>query len=900
MSHREIQKKEKIDSTKSKLDTIIIDKKLDNLAHTEDANKKNVKVYPLEHYNVTKDFIKNGFEMYSVEKLCDILSKKDKGYHLRVHSDQNYIFFGDVDNYKGDMDTFTILLISFMDEYYNVIIKEEDIKHTQNHCKNGSYHYSIPSLFCSCKKLKEIHTNFLRIYKDEFVYAGKNKIEKCIDTTIYSEHWFRYPNQAKNGNTLTKHVIMNGAMKDFIVEYIPHNSVSIEDKQFIQKITKENNNTKVAVNTNTSIVISKDNTKNNTNGKNNGKTSTDETKKVIKQQKPKEEKPEQQPNTNDEQIKQYVSLKTHSQFQMYLKFFNKCFKEERFNTYGDWITVGMALKNIYGDMAFSVFDYFSSKAKNYDGTDETRKKYASFNENYEKGYSIASIYWMAQEDNLTEYIKIMYSDDLPLEDADICIKIKELAGDRFIYKRVGEANYRLYCFNGRYWECDSMLLGLYITTELFKYYYDLITSVYKNSPFFSKYKHRIDRLKNSGPMNSIIQMYNKFGINSEIEFDDKFWLLGFTNKVYDLQKGEFRDYKFDDYISITTGYDWIEPTDEEINLINELVNQIMPIEDERNLYKQILSTSLEGRPLENFIIFNGRGGNGKGMIDDILLLGLGDYAIVGNNSILFEKNRTGSNPEKANLDKKRLIIFREPPEKSRFENSIVKELTGGGVFSARTHLEKTTKKILHGTIIVECNKRPLFAEEPTEADSRRLIDILFRAYFTSDVSLLSDEDYIYKANKLFKTKQFQEKHKRALLKILMEAYKKYQMNNYDFNIPKYIQDRTTKYLEMSCNILQWFKDKYEFTKNKNDIVKMKDVYAVFKISDYYYNLSKADKRKYNYSYFLDYFQNNMQFRKYYVLRRNDFTNFLQCCKHKANEEDEQDEEDEQVENDNNT
>jgi len=41
--------------------------------------------------------------------------------------------------------------------------------------------------------------------------------------------------------------------------------------------------------------------------------------------------------------------------------------------------------------------------------------------------------------------------------------------------------------------------------------------------------------------------------------------------------------------------------------------------------------------------------------------------------------------------------------------------------------EMTTEKTLHATIIVECNKRPLFKEEPTEGDVRRLLDILFRS-----------------------------------------------------------------------------------------------------------------------------------------------------------------------------
>ena len=179
-----------------------------------------------------------------------------------------------------------------------------------------------------------------------------------------------------------------------------------------------------------------------------------------------------------------------------------------------------------------------------------------------------------------------------------------------------------------------------------------------------------------------------------MKFDTTWNLIGFHNKVYDLKTHAFRDYQYDDYIHLTTGYDYREPTQEEINTINTLICQIMPIENERKLLLELKSTSLEGKCLEHFIILNGCGGNGKSLLNDILLCALGSYSLICNNSILFEANRTGSNPEKANIHKKRLIIFREPSSKFRFNNGTIKELTGGGMFSARGHHESQTEKVL--------------------------------------------------------------------------------------------------------------------------------------------------------------------------------------------------------------
>ena len=248
----------------------------------------------------------------------------------------------------------------------------------------------------------------------------------------------------------------------------------------------------------------------------------------------------------------------------------------------------------------------------------------------------------------------------------------------------------------------------------------------------------------------IIETYKEYGLDEKIIFDEKWYLFGFNNIVYDLEKEEFRQYKYDDYISITCGYDWREPTLDEINTVNELIISIMPIKEERDTLLEILSTTLEGRCLEKFIIFNGGGGNGKGLINDLLLNMLGNYGMIGNNSILFEKNKTGSNPEKANIHKKRYVVFREPPEKNKFENSIIKELTGGGIFSARTHHEKSCDKELNLTMVVECNKRPLFSEEPKESETRRIIDIYFRSTFVSDDSYIDYNYELIQTNQKYK------------------------------------------------------------------------------------------------------------------------------------------------------
>src|SRR5439155_1509613 len=119
------------------------------------------------------------------------------------------------------------------------------------------------------------------------------------------------------------------------------------------------------------------------------------------------------------------------------------------------------------------------------------------------------------------------------------------------------------------------------------------------------------------------------------------------------------------------------------------------------------------------------------------------------------------------------------------------------------------------------------------------------------------------AKKEYKETPFQEEHKYALIQILINSHKKYMLNNYVFKIPETIKQRTNEYLESNCNLLQWFKDKYELTDDKNNLLIIKDIYEKFKLSEYYENLTKYERRKLNYKYFIEYFSTNIVTKKYY-------------------------------------
>ena len=159
------------------------------------------KLYSVSNYSLPSSEFDSHMEEFTLEDTIEQLSS-DFSFHFRVHPTTTYIFFGDLDNYPKSITDFTVLLNTFLKDKYNLEFDmENEFKYTNNSGKVGSYHYSIPKWNLSTEKLKEIHSELLKTYPSEFVVKLNKKEKYCVDTTIYSEHWFRCPNQSKGDNS---------------------------------------------------------------------------------------------------------------------------------------------------------------------------------------------------------------------------------------------------------------------------------------------------------------------------------------------------------------------------------------------------------------------------------------------------------------------------------------------------------------------------------------------------------------------------------------------------------------------------------------------------------------------------------------------------------------------------
>ena len=212
-------------------------------------------------------------------------------------------------------------------------------------------------------------------------------------------------------------------------------------------------------------------------------------------------------------------------------------------------------------------------------------------------------------------------------------------------------------------------------------------------------------------------------------------------------------------------------------------------------------------PLENFVIANGGGGNGKGLLNEFVEYMLGDYAYVLPSHILLNKIQSGSNPEMANMHKKRFVIAKEPDSELKFNTSTLKDITGGGNINARLNYSNNTKTILNLTLILECNDKPKL-KESNDADAliRRILDIPFKNKFVDksiyDELTEDEKKAVYLKNDYFKTTEFKRKNNYKSFVEKLES---------NFFIKKYVKENKDK-----IKILTNYKVKVEDEDDDNE------------------------------------------------------------------------------------
>jgi phage/plasmid-associated DNA primase len=330
----------------------------------------------------------------------------------------------------------------------------------------------------------------------------------------------------------------------------------------------------------------------------------------------------------------------------------------------------------------------------------------------------------------------------------------------------------------------------------------------------------------------------------------------FTNKAFDINTGKEVVISKYDYITMDTGYDYVEPTKEQTELIQTLMKQIFPTQELRDCYLSILHTCMSGNRPENFVLANGGGRNGKGLTNELMMSMLGSqYSYKGSTTTLTERFKSGVCEEIAQLDKKRMAIFTEPNDNDFLQLGNVKTLTGDGSINARGIYSKKTLTKLFATIIFECNKKPKINGRIDESAISRFINVPFPSTFTNDEEKLKLDNH-HKCNLAYKTDVWKIEHRCAFFNYLTKNAKK------QLYIPKCVKEETQKYLMDNDDLSIWVEDNYDYDTTAK-FIKIDEIYEDYKISEYYHNMTKRDKQKMTLKVFKEMIQSNIKMRSFY-------------------------------------
>ena len=203
-------------------------------------------------------------------------------------------------------------------------------------------------------------------------------------------------------------------------------------------------------------------------------------------------------------------------------------------------------------------------------------------------------------------VNLLRSPFLDRDVADYFISIYQgqfIAHDKLLYK-----------FHNHYWKLIDWTLIYNLLDAEYASLEEFIDTKYPNknkycSDFRKKCLNHLKRLGRDGSLKTIINnITNKISRDKyETIWDTQPYLLGFQNGVYDLEHDLFRSGRPEDYITKVLPFEFQNTAEEEIVWFMKFLDQIMPVEEERDFLLKVLSTGLDGKLLGNIIFLLGNG-----------------------------------------------------------------------------------------------------------------------------------------------------------------------------------------------------------------------------------------------------------------------------------------------------
>ena len=538
--------------------------------------------------------------------------------------------------------------------------------------------------------------------------------------------------------------------------------------------------------------------------------------------------------------------------------------------------------------------------------------------------NIGVIYNLARQSDNKKYIELLGKNNNSVANITLAeLFMKSYEGDIILLRLEPDSPISVWFYNKdkNIWSCESNCEFKTLTNKINKFCLQYIQKLQDLTD--CDYSKTIGKFMDSLEQSIKIKNFIVGELIEEpktIEFDNKPHLIPFKNTIFNTKTCKFEDHRRDNYITLTLDYDFrtIKDTEQEYidakNYFEELFlwkenGEVIEEHSHRDIMNDvlyILANCFVGRDKgEHFYIFNGRGGNGKSKLFDLLRMILDKnkyYGGVNGNLICSDIDPNKPSPDIANLQNKRINVLQEPSENKLLNISAIKYLTGEAYIRARKLFKNPVDFVLNATNILVCNQRLGFEGRVDNAIIRRIIDIHLPFVFSNTKINKEGGKKIYKQKADLRLEDIKMGFINYMLDYITNFEKreiienegkpnekkytigKYEKNiNYiDYKFSKPTMERTKNYL-LEYDYLGQFLEKYivRTEDNKNNEITIKTIHTDFKKSKWYKDLDERKQR--NFDNFDKFKRNILEVEEYKDIQYDDTKNkkgwkFVYCIK----------------------
>jgi len=352
--------------------------------------------------------------------------------------------------------------------------------------------------------------------------------------------------------------------------------------------------------------------------------------------------------------------------------------------------------------------------------------------------------------------------------------------DRFVFNDISKK-----------WVCDDVILYDYIDYEIA----NLFDAIGLNNKILTKSFKK-----------QILESHRIYGKSKLYQEFDRSNILVFNNCVYDFSKKEFRNIYPSDYVFQTTGYDWIEPSSEEINEVELFMKQIFPNKNELDFALRCEYMCLtNSRPIS--LIFNIGNKMSVSLYNKLIKLVVGNlYGIELNNVDFMDTKQLKVTTKK--ISKKHRIFIN-----ISYDSNLNNTINSIDNIAQKTYENMGVYQITYNSNI-----------------------LLFGNYNIDNAIIIPFRDGILEPMQY--DIAWANNHKCAFIKLIINNY---HANNCSYlKTPDSCKEYLKEIIENQRSVIIWFNDVFRYTNNKNDIIAFDDIFNLFKENTLANNYNQLD------------------------------------------------------------